>query len=463
MFLWIFEKQEEYQPINQSTMLENFIERLFKKHSNNEEYFKSFDYKNKESLLSVIAMKMFNEERENYSLKFSDLLDICADHLHKRKFNFDPERIINQFINVGLMVKYLNDSESYIRFRFNCFFQYFLMKNMDDNNFYEYIKKEENYLSFSEEIILFTGIKRNRNDLLALLVDRMKILYKDILDDINKLPEGFDSFFEVNLTYTEQLNDGFIEHIGDNREAIKKEVNILTDKMLETIKPNESVQKKESSLTNFQKLEKCWQLVANVLRNTEETDIENLKYNSYKDILASSFCFVCLYKFLYVNYLKKIGPELGKEERTDAELTLQFLPILHESLINDVLSSEKLSLVYKEHIDAIINDKTKTQLEKFCAVFLYADIRGNKFIDYIKRFIAQIKGKYISDMTLFKILGYYYLRSDTHDSDKEYENIIADLIIVAKGYSKRIKSTIISNYKKRKKNFISEKQETSLL
>ena len=47
MFLWILETQEDYQPINQAVMLENFIEKMFKKHSKTEVYFSDFDYKNK--------------------------------------------------------------------------------------------------------------------------------------------------------------------------------------------------------------------------------------------------------------------------------------------------------------------------------------------------------------------------------------------------------------------------------
>jgi predicted MPP superfamily phosphohydrolase len=463
MFLWILEKQEEYQPTNQSTMLENFIEKLFKKYSKTEALFKEFDYKNKESLLTVIAKKMLESKRENYSLSKAEILTICSDHLNKRRFSYDPEEIISQFVDVGLLVKFVDESVPYMRFRFNCFFQYFLMKNMDDKDFLEHILKEENYLSFYDEIILFTGIKRNRTDILTLLAERMNMLYKNIYDSIAKMPNKFDSFFEVELTYTEQLDRGFIDHISDTKEETKRSIDILTDQMLETVKPNENVQRKEFNLTNYQRIELCWQLVANVLRNTEETEIDGLKYNTYKDILTSSFCFLCLYKFLFVEFLRKKDGKLNKEERTDAELTLQFLPLLHELLIGEVLSSAKLTLVYKEHIDNIINDKSKTQLEKFTAIFLYSDIHGSRYKDYIKDFISQIKGsqikgKYIYDMTLFKLLTYYYLRSDSHNLDREYENIIADLIVSVKKYPKNVKSEIISSYKKKKRKFISENQ-----
>jgi predicted MPP superfamily phosphohydrolase len=73
MLLWIIEQQENYKPINNATMLENFIERLFKKLSKHEIYSYEFDYRNKERLLADIAFEMYRNGTENYRIKYIDL------------------------------------------------------------------------------------------------------------------------------------------------------------------------------------------------------------------------------------------------------------------------------------------------------------------------------------------------------------------------------------------------------
>jgi GTPase SAR1 family protein len=66
IFLWIFEKQEEYRPTNKSTMVENFVEKLFDKHSPSEALSAKFDYKNKQRLLANIAKYMEENGGNSY-------------------------------------------------------------------------------------------------------------------------------------------------------------------------------------------------------------------------------------------------------------------------------------------------------------------------------------------------------------------------------------------------------------
>ena len=47
------------------------------------------------------------------------------------------------------------------------------MKNIDDDsNFRTYIMKEENYLSFSDEIILYTGLNTNQEEILKTYINK---------------------------------------------------------------------------------------------------------------------------------------------------------------------------------------------------------------------------------------------------------------------------------------------------
>lgn len=69
----------------------------------------------------------------------------------------------------------------------------------------------------------------------------------------------------------------------------------------------------------------------------------------------------------------------------------------------------------------------------------------------MRYFIRNVHNNYLVDMTLFKVLSYYFLRSKTKEADKQYENLIGDLIVHAKGLSKVKKGKIIQNFRDRRK------------
>ena len=450
MFLWIFEKQEEYQPINQSTMLENFVEKLFKKHSKEETYYNEFNYRNKESLLSAIAKKMYFDSKDNYSIKYSELLDFVVNHLKTRQFDFNAEHILKQFFYIGLLTKTIINNEPIIKFRFNCFFQYFLMKNMEKPEFYNYIMEDSHYLSFIDEIDYFTGMKQNRVDILNEVISRMEKLFKNLKNEINKVPGGIDSFFNVKSSITEQLeNDSFMENLKCKKDNYKKEVEDIRDKMLETIKPKEVIEKKTFSLSIFNQLERSWLLAAKILRNTEETEDKSTKFNSYVSILECSLYFLCLYKFLFIEYLKT-KKDLSDDQKEQSHITLRILPIIHETILSDVLSSTKLNLVLKNHLDSIKNKKDVSELERLISLLFYSDSKGKQYEKYLMEFIKSIKNKYIYDNLLLKIISYYFLRSDNANSDLIYENLIAEIIIKPKKLKKKRKSEIMLNFRKKR-------------
>ncbi|MEW5768293.1 MAG: metallophosphoesterase [bacterium] len=131
MFLWIIEQHGGYRPINQAAMLENFIEKILEKHSGKEIYSEQFDYKNKERLLADIAHKMNELDNPGYKIPYPDLLAHVSAYLNARKFSFDGEVLVNELIGSGILIKEAEGSRSLIKFRFTCFFEYFVMKRIE--------------------------------------------------------------------------------------------------------------------------------------------------------------------------------------------------------------------------------------------------------------------------------------------------------------------------------------------
>lgn len=454
MFLWILEKQEDYQPTNQAFMIENFIEKLFNKHDIQQTRYSEFTYKNKDRLLTEIAKKMYESNQDNYSMKYTEIIDFTGKYLKMKKWKFNSTDIINEFIDVGLLTRYTNESDEYLRFRFNCFFQYFLMKNLSNSDFKKYVLSEENYLSFTDELILYTGLNPDQEELLEEIVNRMNSLYKGLLNDLWKNnPDGFDRYFKDGLSFTKKLEKKELSQLPEAKKKFREEIDTINDKYLETLPVNDTVRKKIKNLSEFKKLELSLILAANVLRNSEE--INNKKNKFFKDILTNSLGFVSLYKILYSKSIQDKSKTLSNEQKKEAMLFVHCLPLLHEALLEDMMATSKLSIVYKEHIDEIINKKNITQLEKYCSVFLYADTKGENYLNYVGKLIAQMQSSYINDMVYFKLLSYYFLRDDNKEIENKIENLLADVITHENKVNKSKKSKVIGDLRRRK--FLSNK------
>lgn len=450
MFLWIFEKQEGYQPVNQATMLENFIEKMFKKHDERAQY-SEFDYKNKEKLLSAIALKMYRSQQKEYALKYQVLVDFISDYLKKREFDFCAKNILDEFIDVTLFKTNENHPDMLVSFRFNCFFQYFLMKNLDDTNFRSEVITPQRYLSFSDEINLYTGLKRDCKEILDFTMSELEKNFQEIKEFVATAP-SYDVFFETRSSITEKLEQNSIKIIENEKPNATKKIDVINDKLLENGHVGDEVEEKRFNFTKREQLELSLILAANVLRNSEEIDIDNIKYDFFVKILHASLVYVCFYKVLFIHSLENKSPE----KKEEAKIFMSLLPVLNENLLEDILGTSKLNNVVKKHIEKIIDDKKVTQLEKFCTVFLYSDFKENERLEILKKYIKKLKGNYIRDMVLFKLISYYFTQSNTRQTNLDYENLIADLINHSKNLNK---SRIMAFYRKEKDKYVIESKK----
>ncbi len=452
MLLWIIEQQENYKPINNATMLENFVERLFKKLAKHEIYSYEFDYRNKERLLTDIAFEMYRNGTENYRLKYIDLYSFIDNYLKLRKFEFEADKVLNHFLAKGILITENDDTEKYVRFRFACFFQYFLTKKMDfDKGFKEYVLKEQNTLQFINEIDYYTGLKRDQSDILRLLVNRMTKEYSQLLGIIDEEKDTFDSIFMGESTIIESLDETFTKTISDDCKPPQEELDNMTDELLDVYKPGKEIKRKEVQLNPMQKLGKLWTIAAMVLKNTEEIDTKDLKVNSYRSVLRCSMAFAFIYRMCLGKYLKEHESDTQFNIDDNIDILRRFLPLIHQLGLYTLIGTSKLSMVVREKINEDSKSKHISDFERFISIFLYADIKGKSYEKYVKKFLKDIQCSYIYDMVLFKILTYYFLRSKTKGSDALYLDLIADLIVRSRKLKKDKKGTIITEYKKRKR------------
>lgn len=447
MFLWIIEKQENYRPINNSTMLENFIERLFKKLDKKEIYSERFDFKNNDRLLGEIAYKMYKSDNDNYHITYVDLIKFIQEHLDKNKFEFEPDKILENFLTKGI---FLRDGNT-IRFRFTCFFHYFLMKKMDfDPVFRAEALSDEKFLMFAEEIDYYTGIKRDQTDILDFIVKQMEVKYAPLLKDLEQ--HGIDKFFKTKESMISALdNNQVAKSLSETAKPKEEDLDLIKDKSLDSMQPDKGIAKKEQ-INDIEQLERLWLLAAQVLKNTEEVgnaspDIKNV---SYEKIIRCSLAFATLYKIKLQIYLKQNLDKISPELRENLKMINGVLPVIHQLVTFHYMGTAKLGRVISEKIDKDKKDKSISDFERFLSVFLFAELKTKGYRDVLKHFTGSIRENYIRDMTFMKLVTYYFLRSKTEEDDVFYLNLIADLIIQAKGGKKIEKTAIMDEYRKKR-------------
>ena len=452
MFLWIIEQQENYQPINHATMLENFIEKLFLKHSRKEIYSDRFDYRNKERLLSDIAFEMLTKGSENYRLPYRGLNEYIDDYMRAKKFEFiNADDVLEHFLAKGIFIEEADEKDKYVRFRFSCFLKYFLMRKMEfDRDFKEYVLAEDNFLAFTDEIDYFTGIKRDADDILELIISRLESEYKTILEFINGLPQTFDNIFDTRESFVAKADEAFLARLAEQKKPTQEEIDQMQDEVLDQMIPEKGIMRKELAISNRKRMELLWTLGAKILKNTEETTKANLKYNAYISVLHCSMAFANLWKYHIEKHIEenKANPDFKLDQ--ELEIQRQVLPLIHQLYVYFLLGTTKLSVIFREKIEADENEKKLSDFERFITTFIYSDIRGYNSNEYIRRFIKKVRHPHLVDMTLFKLVSYYLFRSKTKQTDYQYENLIGDLIVSARKLKRYKKANIIRDLRLRR-------------
>lgn len=455
MFLWILESQENYKPINNAFMLENYIEKLFKKHSPEEVYSETFDFSNKQRLLAKIALEMYKTDNDNYNLTRTELYKLTDSYLKSRRLVYKVEDILDQFIKIGILHEEYSNSGIIVSFRFDCFFKYFLMKNMDyDEKFKEFVLSEEKYLLFVDEIEYYTGLKRDQDSILLNVSERMMRNFDEWLSYLFNKTNSYDSIFNHTKLFENSENEHIIEKLSPSHKQSEKEEEELLEFELENGISEKGIVKKETELSYIKVLERSWILTAKVLKNTEETENIALKNQVYENMLNCSVAFASLYKIIIDQYLFKSNETLivSKEELNMLD---KFLPLVHQQLTYRFVGTAKLSLVFEDDVKAKLTDVDNqySEFEKFISVFIYCDIKGDKFIHYIDQLIRIVKKNYIKEMIFLKLLNIFYT-SKTTTYDDEYLKLIGEIKVRINGGSRQKKGEYIEIY--RNKKFLSQ-------
>lgn len=446
MLLWIIEHQTDYSAINNAKLLETFFEHLLQKLDPSEICSSKFDYSNKIRLLSEIALYIYEDNTyDEYRVQAVKLDSFVNAYLEKRKFSSKYKSVMELFKERGILLYEEIYGVETVRFRFECFFRYFLMQNMiNSEEFRIKVISEENYLKFEDEIEYFTGIKRDQEMLLKELNDRMMNVYHKHIETIKKQRFSFDSLLEVSDAFTNRI-DCKDKDILINIKKITPEIELkMSNEKLENnnrqseqiskrVEHDEVIEVKKDKGSDLQELFITWNIVAKVLKNTEEIENGQLKNDIYRNVLKCSIIFCIINKLLMEQIMQ--DEKISKSDERYKELLIDSRCILftHQILLREVLGSQKLEIVFQEEITKMLKEYNAkstlvSEAELYTSIFLLLDINKNLGIELVQKFIKIYKRNYIKDMLYLKLSWHYKMNLENEVLDRKYLSMIREVL-----------------------------------
>lgn len=217
--LKVSEKYFDESPVNRTKMLEMVLFLLF----NMEEiptYKTKPDLKDCEYVLGRFSEMMIRENKYNFTRDFfiTELKGFCS------------EKLIDLEIDLVFDILYKNNiiisRDSEFVFRFTYWIFYFAAHQMHNNDkFAKYIFDEKVYISFPEIIEFYTGINRNRDDALEILIKDIKET-SELVESKVGLPENMNPLDLIKWKPSDDNIEELRKEIGDDVNQSKLPIEV---------------------------------------------------------------------------------------------------------------------------------------------------------------------------------------------------------------------------------------------
>jgi predicted MPP superfamily phosphohydrolase/energy-coupling factor transporter ATP-binding protein EcfA2 len=429
LILWIFEKQENFVPINKSSLLEKFIDIILEKLNIEESKYNAFDFRNKEHYLGYLTEIMVKEEK--YIFSRLELEKITIKYFDDKGLNTSITELINFFLNKGIFLE-INGN---IEFKFRCFFEFFLAKRMIENeDFYKYILEENRYLAFSSEIDYLTGLQRNNIDILNLISERLAKNYNNLKMDID-----LRLFNNINLNQSvleEKEKEKLIREIKDNRMNDEKKDNIFDKK--NNLAKNQNIEKSSPTEPAFKYILSLI-LYSKIIKNCEFLD-KSIKTQNLNNCLTHWGKMTTFFLIAFEDLIKEIRNKDNslKDDKMD-DFCKTIIPLVIQAFIHENLGSEKLETLLLEETQNKKNEKIISMM----SILLYSDLKLPGYISNLRKFVNQVKGnKLILEIIFFKLYYYYMVRDISDAQKRSIEDLIASIYYIMNSSELKIKEKV---------------------
>lgn len=428
LLLWIIEKQSNFTPINEASLVEKFIETLLEKLNFNEITYEAMDYTNKLDYLAHLSHVMVKNNK--FYFNTSELYVETEKYFTKKGFEVNYENFVKLFFEKGILISI----ENRIYFRFTCFLEFFIAKYMSiekNKEFRDFILSEDQYLKYKNEIVYFTGLNRQDYKTLKLIEERL-IKSFDSIDNIVDIDKILSIKTARMLTDLITGNKVSKEELKKLRLSNKEKDSLLENPSMKN--ENNYVVNKKQDWSFKESFVDNLELYAKIIKNSELLDVEektpmvSLCVDKYSKLIG------LLYKILFEVILDikkdaKNNDHSGEEEENEEEGFEQLryiftigLPIVMQYYMLENLGSPKLKISLEELIS-----KSKNLFQKFMLICLYGDMKLPQYFQKFQGLINESSSALIQELIMMKLLIYNAMFATNDYETEQIQNLIASL------------------------------------
>lgn len=367
-------------------------------------------------ICSELAYRLLKDHRKDiYSANYVILATYIENYLSKNpRISADTKEVLDYLITSGILkVK----ADNLYSFRLNGIFEYFLANYITYNESFkdEIINDDKIFLSFKNELEIYSGLKNDDEVFLNRIYGKTKIFFSELNSKYKKSGET-DTLLSEKVQKASQLADIAKRFIASG--PLDKETQ---DEMIEELAPlaiNNDIKPKELfDIQNIDSrlLERYISILARVFKNTDEVKNTEL-IDEIFDFLLDTYISL---GFFMMDEAEDNSRQLweGNELTDDQVNILQFIsnivPIVTQVSMFDGVGHYNIENIIKAKILKLSENSNSNQYKLMVMYLILIDIDLDKNHQLIDTLIDVINKGILKTTLLFKLN--YYLSFKAYD------------------------------------------------
>jgi hypothetical protein len=447
IYLSVLEDVDGFNPINSSTVIEQFVESALQKYKPVYAFRSSFDYRNQIDYLGAIAEQMCRQDR--FLVDYSDLYDWTKQYFERLGQEHDFSKLISHFVEN----KVFSDEGNSIYFRYNIFLSFFIAHRIQQSpEFRTWLLQDHRYADYIPEIDIYCGLSRGDSSLIEFFSTEFESFAKRLEDIIRPLAWA-DRLEKLTLptvkkTEAEAFADRIVSQLTSEMPPEERDEAVGDD----SPDPGKSSVPRQQMKNNVQLWLASLRAYTVSLKNLENLPKAD-KERHLRRILqgwSSVMLYACI---LFKEVIEKREVEFGNLKfRIDmpAELDARILrsifvhiPVLISDWVRKDLGSQKLALQLKS------DDIPNTLSDSFLQTSLYADLKLDGFLGRLKTLrekAAKAKSVSFMEFLLVKMHSMFLRLGIDHNEQSGFLHIAAELNADIKGLEGEERQREIEKY-----------------
>ncbi len=433
LFMVIWDDDNNFIPINEGIVMENYLEIVLEKLSIEESYRSTYSFKIKQNFLSYIAHEMYLKDEYFFSVEeFNRMIN----NYHERKgYKLSESRFDKVFFEKNILTYY----DDFVVFSHTSFLEYFLaLEALNDTAFLEEITSKNKRINFKKEICFYAGLNQN----CMVLLDKLS---EDILDIVINYIDLVDSLNDIEIMAEFKIDkEEFIENIQKNRPS-QEELDLVNDasQRYNEKKPVE-LSKKNIAEEDAEDFLSLLQMYGSIIKNAELLDNKDKILHLENYICGMNMLYAILIKFNEYLLGNIAFEELDEKEKKQLKIKsekefveiknniIDFVKLIYPIAIQNMILENVGTPKLESAVNILIKKKESKPFEKFMLTFLKCDLKKVKLKSALASYIKNEKSDVILKLILIKLTYYYTMRffgSNNSKIDKELINLITEIQI----------------------------------